>query len=91
MTLEDLLRYKDIVIQCHDDPDADAIASGYVLLKYLESKGKSPRLVYSGGRKVTKNNLLLMIEKLSIPLEHVRGMDSEAEPVSYTHLRAHET
>ena len=51
MTLEDLLRYKDIVIQCHDDPDADAIASGYALLKYLQSKGKSPRLVYSGGRK----------------------------------------
>lgn len=25
MTLEDLLGYKDIVIQCHDDPDADAI------------------------------------------------------------------
>lgn len=42
MTLEDLLGYKDIVIQCHDDPDADAIASGYALLKYLESKGKSP-------------------------------------------------
>ena len=27
MTLEDLLRYEDIVIQCHDDPDADAITS----------------------------------------------------------------
>ncbi len=78
MTLEDLLRYEDIVIQCHDDPDADAIASGYALLKYLESKGKSPRLVYSGGRKVTKNNLLLMIEKLSIPLEYVRRTDDEA-------------
>ena len=79
MTLEDLLRYENIVIQCHDDPDADAIASGYALLKYLQSKGKSPRLVYSGGRKVTKNNLLLMIEKLNIPLEHLRGMDGEAE------------
>lgn len=42
MTLEDLLNYESIVIQCHDDPDADAIASGYALLKYLESKGKSP-------------------------------------------------
>ena len=42
MTLEDLLRYENIVIQCHDDPDADAIASGYALLKYLQSKGEVP-------------------------------------------------
>lgn len=88
MTLEDLLRYENIVIQCHDDPDADAIASGYALLKYLESKGKSPRLVYSGGRKVTKNNLLLMIEKLNIPLEHLRGMDGEAELLVTVDCRA---
>ena len=88
MTLEDLLRYEDIVIQCHDDPDADAIASGYALLKYLESKGKSPRLVYSGGRKVTKNNLLLMIEKLSIPLEYVRRTEDEAELLITVDCRA---
>ncbi len=88
MTLEDLLQYKEIVIQCHDDPDADAIASGYALLKYLESKGKSPRLVYSGGRKVTKDNLLLMMEKLNIPLEHVRRADAEAELLITVDCRA---
>ncbi len=88
MTLEDLLNYESIVIQCHDDPDADAIASGYALLKYLESKGKSPRLVYSGGRKVTKNNLLLMIDKLNIPLEHVRGADCKAELLITVDCRA---
>ncbi len=88
MTLEDLLRYENIVIQCHDDPDADTIASGYALLKYLESKGKSPRLVYGGGRKVTKNNLLLMIEKLSIPLEYVRGANCDAELLITVDCRA---
>ncbi len=88
MTLEDLLHYENIVIQCHDDPDADTIASGYALLKYLESKGKSPRLVYGGGRKVTKNNLLLMIEKLSIPLEHVRRTDCDAELLITVDCRA---
>lgn len=88
MTLEDLLRFQNIVIQCHDDPDADAIASGYALLKYLQSKGRSPRLVYGGGRKVTKSNLLLMIEKLSIPLEHVRGADGEAELLITVDCRA---
>ena len=88
MTLEDFLRYEDIVIQCHDDPDADAIASGYALLKYLQSRGKSPRLVYSGGRKVTKNNLLLMTEKLSIPLEYVRRTEDEAELLITVDCRA---
>ena len=88
MTLEDLLRYENIVIQCHDDPDADAIASGYALLKYLESKGKFSRLVYSGGRKVTKNNLLLMIEKLNIPLEYVRKTDDETELLITVDCRA---
>ena len=42
MTLERILAYDTIVIQCHDVPDADAIVSGYALLKYLESQGKSP-------------------------------------------------
>ena len=88
MTLEDLLNYENIVIQCHDDPDADAIASGYALLKYLESKGKAPRLVYSGGRKATKNNLLLMIEKLNIPLEYVRREEDEAELLITVDCRA---
>lgn len=88
MTLEDLLHYENIVIQCHDDPDADAIASGYALLRYLESKGKSPRLVYSGGRKVTKSNLLLLIEKLNVPLEHVRRADGEAELLITVDCRA---
>lgn len=31
MKLKELLHYDNIVIQCHDNPDADAIASGYGL------------------------------------------------------------
>ena len=45
MTLEDLLGYENIVIQCHYDQYEDAIASGYEMLKNMESKGKYPRLV----------------------------------------------
>ncbi len=71
MRLEELLQYDDIMIQCHDDPDADAIACGWTLLTYLESKGKTPRLVYTGERKVRKVNLLLMLDKFSIPLEYL--------------------
>ena len=31
MHLDELEKYKDITIQAHDNPDADAIASGFAL------------------------------------------------------------
>ena len=71
MKLSELLAYNEIVIQCHDSPDADSIASGYGVFCYLKKNGKNPRLVYGGDRKVTKTNLLLMIKLLEIPLEHI--------------------
>ena len=71
MKLRDLLKYKDIVIQCHDNPDADALASGYAVFKYLESRGKKPRFVYGGRNVIRKSNLVLMIKELEIPVEHV--------------------
>ncbi|MDR1921964.1 MAG: DHH family phosphoesterase [Candidatus Adiutrix sp.] len=71
MKLSDLARYGDIVIQCHDVPDADAIASGFALLRFLESLGAAARLVYSGAGRVTKPNLAWMLRLLDIPLEHV--------------------
>lgn len=74
--LSDLLVYDDIVIQCHDAPDADTIASGYGVYCYLASCGKSPRLVYGGTRRITKPNLLMMVEQLQIPVEYVESIDS---------------
>jgi phosphoglycolate phosphatase len=71
VNLPDILRYDDIVIQSHDVPDADSIASGFALLKYIESKGGRARLVYGGGQRISKPNLKLMIELLAIPIEHV--------------------
>ncbi len=86
--LERMLTYDDIVIQCHDDPDADTIVSGYALLKYLESKGKSPQLVYSGRREATKKSLLLMIETLDIPLRYRRTLESVPELLVTVDCRA---
>ncbi|MDR1943830.1 MAG: DHH family phosphoesterase [Synergistaceae bacterium] len=71
MKLGDLARYGGIVIQCHDIPDADAIASGFALLRFLESRGADARLVYSGAGRVTKTNLTWMLKLLDIPLEYV--------------------
>jgi phosphoglycolate phosphatase len=76
MTLCELASHNDIVIQCHDVPDADAIASGFALLRYIESVGSSARLVYGGKNGVTKPNLTMMLKLLKIPLEHVTELPS---------------
>jgi phosphoglycolate phosphatase len=74
MILKEIADYHDITIQCHDIPDADAIASGFALMRYLESEGASVRLIYGGKNVVTKANLKWMLELLRIPLEHVTEM-----------------
>ena len=38
MKLSSLCKYNDIVIQMHDNPDADAMGSGFALYKYFKSK-----------------------------------------------------
>ncbi len=62
--------YSKICIQCHDNPDADALASGYALFKYYSSKGIETSLIYGGPNRITKPNLKMMCEKLEIPVEY---------------------
>ncbi len=71
MKLMDLLVYNDIVIQCHDYPDPDTIASGYGIYCFLKQHGKKVRLIYSGPNEIRKPNLLIMIDRLGIPIEYV--------------------
>lgn len=79
MKLHDLLKYNDIVIQCHDNPDADALASGYALHWYLEKQGKSPRFIYRGRNQVQKSNLMIMIDSLSVPVSYEPDFDEKPE------------
>ncbi|MBQ9766838.1 MAG: DHH family phosphoesterase [Lachnospiraceae bacterium] len=78
MQLKDLLAYSSVIIQCHDFPDADAIASGYAVYTYLKNRGKEVRLVYGGRQEITKPNLVIMVDQLEIPLEYVTELQ-EAE------------
>lgn len=71
MRLSDLEKYNPITIQCHDNPDADAIASGYALYTYFKQLGKDVRFIYSGRNRIHKSNLCLMLEHLKISVEHV--------------------
>ncbi len=71
MKLSDLHKYNPITIQCHDNPDADALASGYGLYCYFSELGKTVRLIYSGKNRIQKSNLKLMVEELKLPVEYV--------------------
>jgi len=75
MKLSTLDKFNNIVIQMHDNPDADAVGSGFALYKYFKEKEKNVRLVYGGPMKITKSNMLLMIEELDIPVEYVDKLD----------------
>lgn len=77
--LKDLRNYEDVVIQCHDNPDADALASGYALWWYFTRTGKKARFIYSGKNRVTKSNLTLMIDHLDIPVEYVENLEDKPE------------
>lgn len=75
MRLRDLLNYDNIVIQCHDNPDADAIASGFAVYLYLKEHGKLPQLIYGGVSRIRKTNLVMMVEDLHIPIRHVETLE----------------
>ena len=68
--LSDLLDFDGpVAIQCHNVPDADAMASGYALWRYFHAHGKRP-LFFHGGPPISKPNLLWLREEISIPIEH---------------------
>ena len=88
MVLKDLLKFNDIVIQCHDNPDADAIASGYALWWYLKGEGKDPTFIYRGYNQIKKSNLMIMIDGLDIPIQYEPDFDRIPELVIYVDCQA---
>jgi phosphoglycolate phosphatase len=79
LKLGDLLKYNDIVIQGHDNPDADAIAGAYGLYLFFKAKGKNVRMIYGGRSPIQKRNLVLMVERLEIPIEYVTELNEVPE------------
>lgn len=77
MRLRDLEKYDSVTVQCHDNPDADSLGAGYGLYHYFKCKGKKVRLIYSGRSQIQKTNIVLMVEKLGIPVEYVSAADTD--------------
>jgi phosphoglycolate phosphatase len=65
-----------VVIQCHDDPDPDAIASAFALYTFLSEQGRDVQIVYGGFSEIQKTNLLLMAVELKIPLKFIKYDDN---------------
>lgn len=77
MKLKELLHYKHIVIQCHDNPDADTMGSAYGVYCYLKKKDpkKDVRILYTGDYRIEKSDLKLMVRELDIPIEYVSALE----------------
>lgn len=86
MKLSDLYQYNPITIQCHDNPDADALASGFALYTYFQSMGKDVRMIYSGRSRVQKSNLCLMLQHLHIPADYIEWTESLTKNTSENKL-----
>lgn len=80
MKLSNLEKFNEIVIQMHDNPDADAVGSGYALYRYFETKGKKTRLIYGGREKIKKSNMLLLLKELEIPAEYIKNPEDLGIP-----------
>lgn len=70
MYLRDLLKFKQVVVQCHDNPDADAIASGWAVYLYFQQNNIPVRFIYGGKFPLQKSNLVLMKDTFNIPIEY---------------------
>ena len=76
LNLQNLLSYGRIVIQCHNVPDADALASGFALYRYFYSKQHPVSFVYGGREKIQKPNLIYMIDLLDIPVTYTEDISN---------------
>ncbi|MGN8964380.1 DHH family phosphoesterase [Bariatricus sp. HCP28S3_D3] len=69
--LSQFLKYKSICIQCHNNPDPDALASALGLYTFFTDHGIDTRIVYGGRQSIKKKNLLYMMEVCEILAEHI--------------------
>ncbi|MDO4531243.1 MAG: DHH family phosphoesterase [Bacillota bacterium] len=72
--LRKLLSYKKVCIQCHDNPDADAVGSAFGVYRYLQANGIEADIVYGGTQRIKKNSLKTMIRECGIPVRHVESI-----------------
>lgn len=74
--LETLSDYREVLVVMHDNPDPDAIATGWAVLSLIEERLKIPVRLIGGGAIVRAENKH-MVDLLSPPLELVGRLEVE--------------
>ncbi len=72
--LKQFLNYSNICIQCHNNPDADTLASALGLYCFFSEKGIDTSIIYGGNEAIKKRNLKYMIEMCDIPAKYVKEL-----------------
>ena len=72
--LETLAEYRQVFVVMHDNPDPDAIATGWAILCLIEERLNKPVRLIGGGAIVRAENKH-MVELLSPPLELVSNFE----------------
>lgn len=72
--LRRFLNYSNICIQCHNNPDADTLASALGLYCYFTDSGIETSIIYGGAGPIKKRNLKYMIEMCDIPVKYVEEL-----------------
>lgn len=77
--LQQFLCYQKIYIQCHNNPDADTLASAYGAYCFFTDRGIEAEMVYGGAQKVKKYNIKYMIKHCGIPIRYAEELPGDAE------------
>ena len=77
MDLTDILEYDKVIIQCHDNPDADALACAFAISAFLKEHNRANEIIYSGYAPISKANLKLMLSELEIEARYIPKSDSQ--------------
>ena len=72
--LQQLLSYKKIYIQCHNNPDADTLASAFGIYRYLTAHNVTASIIYGGPQQIKKICLKMMIHECGIPIQYVHNI-----------------
>jgi len=79
MNFNQIQQFKKIVIQCHDNPDADSLACAYAISEYFKLSQIKTEIVYSGFTPVSKSNLKLMMDELEMKAHFIPKNDDSTD------------
>ncbi len=72
--LRKLLSYNRICIQCHNNPDSDALASAYCVARYLEKNNIVTDIVYGGKDMIKKSDAKMLIKECAVNIRHAESI-----------------